>query len=202
MDGYDKEISILSELLKSQGIGAFLIFILGITVIISIPIILLWIKESIKRKGEKNIYLLLRELTDKITILVNQYNENISLSMIEAILVPILQNGRRELTMFIDEIILKNNIIEERQSIENRILMVLQNIWKQNNTWLSKFKFKNLPVSSFINDTWKNEIYKVVIKTLYDDCLSPDKKRKNLKTYLEIEFENIFHDSLKKIEKI
>lgn len=197
----EQDLSVLAELLKAKGIPAFLVFILGVSIIISIPIILLWIKESIKRKGEKNIYYLLRELTDKITILVNQYNENISLPMVEAILTPVLQNGRRELTMFIDDVLIRNNLEEEKASIENRILMVIENIWKQNDTWLSKFKYKGIFVSSFINLTWKDEIYKVIVKTIYDHCLSPDKRRNNVKKYLEIEFENIFHDALKRIEK-
>lgn len=202
MDGYDQEVSILAKLLEESGIAAFLIFIFGIAFIISTPIILLWVKESVKRKGEKNIYLLLRELTDKISILVNQYSDNISLPMVEAILTPILQNGRRELAMFVDDIISRNNLVEERQSIENRILMIIENIWKQNNTWLSKFKYKGVILSTFVNDTWKVQINKVIIRTIYDDCLKPEKRRKNVKTYLEIEFENIFHDSLRKMEKL
>lgn len=201
MNGYEEEVSILAELLKAKGIAAFLVFIFGIAIAISIPIILLWIKENVKRKSEKNIYTLLRELTDKITILVNQYNENVSLPMIEAVLMPVLQNGRRELVYYIHEIIYKNNLEEEKSSIENRVRMVIDNIWKQNDAWLSKFKHKTISVSSFINSTWKDEIYKVVMKTMYDICLTPEKRIANVSTYLVIEFDNIFHDAMKKMEK-
>jgi len=200
MEGKES-ISELAQLLKDVGMGNFVVFIFGITFLVASPILLTWLKESLKRKSEKQIYSLLRELTDKITILVNQYNENISLPACESAVYMACNNAMLEISCFIRDIIINNNIDSERASIENRIQMIINNQFKANDAHLAKFKYKGVSIAILINESWKTDIYKVVIRTIYDCQLNPPKKCKHIHDYLNIEFDNIFHTTIKKLEK-
>lgn len=198
---HSSSISELAQLLKEVGITNFVVFILGISFLITSPLMVSWVKDSLKRKNEKNIYNLLRELTDKISVLVNQYSENISLPACESAVEMACNNAMLYISCFIRDVIQNNNIDAERKSIENRVQMIIQNQFKTNDAHLAKFKYNGVLLAILINEAWKSDIFKVIIKTLYDCELNPPKKCKHVHDYLKIEFENIFHTTMKKLEK-
>lgn len=198
---HSSSIKELALLLKDVGIANFVIFILGLSFLITSPMIISWVKDSVKRKNEKDIYNLLRELTDKISISVNKYSENISLPACESAVDMACNNAMLHISCFVRDMIQNNNIDSEKKSIENRVQMIINNQFKSNDAHLAKFKYNGVSLAILINEAWKSDIYKVIIKTIYDCELIPPKKCKHVHDYLKIEFENIFHTTMKKLEK-
>jgi hypothetical protein len=188
----EKEISFFATLINQYGIVNVAFSAVLVAFALSIPILLSWLKDGMKRKDEKKLLSVIISLSDEIKILAKQYNESISITMVEIIIENFLKNHSWALFDFIREIIEKNDIKNERSSIEYKIKMQIYLAFKSISNTLVKFKYKTKNLNEFVDRcAWETQINETIISIIYDDKLTCHKKIINVRTYLQTEFGNI-----------
>jgi hypothetical protein len=196
----EKEISFFVTLIQQYGIVTVAFSVLIVAISISVPIMLTWIKDSMKRKEDKKVLnvlnekllSVLNELSGEIKMLARQYSDSISMPQVEEIIENFLKHHSWALFDFVREIIEKNDIKNERPSIETKLKMHVYLTFKAIDNALAKFKYKAKGLNEFIDRcAWETQINDTVINTIYDDKVNAHKKIMNVRTYIKTEFGNI-----------
>ena len=194
------------DLVQELGLWKWLVAFLVITLV---PAAIQMIKEGLRSKREKQMYECMLEvskmpplLADIKELLQAQYTEDISASMCDALLHSIMENASRSLNYTGVDIIRNNNLQEQRPDIEQRIKVTINNIWAQNNDWLSRFRYKGTRLDELLNSGWHEQIEVTVITSIYDCKGGKDRKIKFLTNNVKTEFENIVFNTMALIQKM
>lgn len=185
-----------TELINQLGLWRWL---MAFIVISLMPVANSFFREWMRSRREKTTNKILEEIKK---ILQDQYTDDISLQMCEAILHPICDNSARFLITKGKDI-LKNNNLDNREAVEMTVVKTIDNMWSQNSAWMSHFFFKGHRLTEFVNDTWKVEITQLMIQSIYNITMFPqDRGVKHLENNLYTEFENIRFNTLAKLQTI
>jgi len=188
----EHDISFFAALIQEFGVATVALSMLMFAIALSIPTLLTWLKDGMKRREDKKLLQAISDLSSEIKILARQYNESISLTMVETIVENILKHHSWSLFDFVHDVIEKNDIQNERSSIEDSLKMQVFITFKAIDNDLMKFKYKVKPLSDFLDRcTWEMQVNETIIKTIYDPKPSSAKKILNAKMYLRTEFGNI-----------
>lgn len=198
----EREISFFATLIQQYGLFTVSFSVLIVSFALCVPILITWLKEGMKRRDEKRIYTVLNNLSIEIGILTRQYNESIPIGNVEIIIENFLKHHSWVLYDFIRDIIEKNDIKNERPTIEDKIKMQIFLTFKALENALVKFKYKTKGLNEFVDkSTWETQINETIIKMLYNDNLTSLKKIANIRTYLKTEFGNIHFLVMQDINK-
>ncbi|MDD4970752.1 MAG: hypothetical protein PHT07_15100 [Paludibacter sp.] len=205
----EKEINFFATLIHEYGIVNVSLSLLLVALALCIPIVLSWLRDSMKRKDEKKFLNVftgvsndIKTLANDIKILANQYNDSISIAQVEIILENFLKHHSGALFDFIRDIIEKNDLRNQRASIENNIKMQIYITFKAIDNALAKFKYKTKSLNEFVDRcTWETQINDTIIKIIYNNKLTTPKKIIDMKTYLKTEFGNIHFLIMQDINK-
>jgi hypothetical protein len=188
----EKEITFFAALLHQYGLVTVAYSILLVAVAFSILPLISWLKQTTQRKSDAKLVKILTDLSDEIKLLARQYNESISLPQVEILMENFLKHHCGALNDFIREILEKNDIINQRDSVEANIKMQIYITFKAVDNALAKFKYKTKSLNEFVDRCiWETQMNETVIKTVYDNKLTCAKKISNVRTYLKTEFGNI-----------
>lgn len=193
------------DIIDDLGLWKWLVFFL---VISFVPLISNLLREYIRDKREaklQKVIISLAEmpnfLKDIKTLLSDRYTENISLSMCESLLQPIMENSAKFLISVCNDFIEHNNLLQERVSIEQDIHITIETIWAQNSGWLSKFKYNGHRITEAINERWKDELKGIVFHCFFDNEIITPRAVRRLNENIKTEFENIRFNVLSVLQK-
>lgn len=182
------------ELIEKLGLWKWLIMFLVISLT---PVVNSLIRDSVKSKREKATHGLLMDIRE---ILYLRYTQNISLSMCEALLQPILDNSSCCLVNQGRDI-LRNNNLQKKNVIEASVRRIVNNMWSQNNSWLSHFYYHGHRIDGMVNESWKEELIQTFIQGIYNaELYAGDRGVKNFEHNIRTEFENIRFNTLIKLQ--
>jgi hypothetical protein len=189
-------IEVPIDILTELGVWKWLIVFLAISLM---PVVNSMIREWTRKKKERSLYELLFEIRN---ILKDQYTDNISMPMCEALLQPVLDNASRYLIDKGKDIVYNNNL-DQREVVENNVRKIVENVWNQNTTWLSHFFYKGKRLSEVINESWKEEIIHFMICSIDNiDLVKRDRALENFETNLKTEFNNIRFNALSILQSL
>ena len=124
------------NIIEDLGLWKWLIFFL---VISFVPLISNLLREYIRDKREAKLQKVIVSLAEMPTflkdikkLLSDRYTENISLSMCESLLQPIMENSAKFLISVCNDFIEHNDLLSERKTIEQDIHITIETIWAQN----------------------------------------------------------------------
>lgn len=197
MDNYD--------IVKDLGLWKWIIFFLIITIV---PAINNLIRDYVRDKRETKLHKIITNLAEMPKLLEDikiiaskRFTENISLSMCETLLQPIMENSARFLIDVLQEMIEHNDIQNLRPTIEADLHITIETIWAQNSGWLSKFKYKDHRISEAINDKWKDELKIIINQCLFESPCLNARAIKRLNENIKTEFENIRFNTISILQK-
>ena len=193
------------DIIDDLGLWTWLIFFL---VISFVPLISNLLREYIRDKREaklQKVIISLAEmpsfLKDIKKLLSDRYTENISLSMCESLLQPIMENSAKFLITVCKDFIENNNLHAERQNIEQDIHITIETIWAQNSGWLSKFKYRGHRLTEAINEKWKDELKGIIFHCFFDTEKITSRTIRRLEENIKPEFDNIRFNVLSVLQK-
>ncbi|MDD5358446.1 MAG: hypothetical protein PHX80_04815 [Candidatus Nanoarchaeia archaeon] len=199
-------LNALSELSKQLGYWKA---ILMLSILMSLIMLYLLARSYLRSKKEGSIKVVLSEFTQTAsgllassnshTILLNdiklaidkQFANNISIDQAEVIVSTVTRLSSLELYKMAEDIILNNNIEESKKEIEIRVYQSIEVQWNEDNSYLSKFRYKSIRLSEFLNEYWKTEIYESTLKNIFISTGSKDKKLKTVRRSIATQFSNI-----------
>jgi hypothetical protein len=197
MDNYD--------IIRDLGLWKWLIFFLVITIV---PAINNLIRDYVRDKREQKLHSIIINLAEMPKLLEDirviaskRFTENISLSMCETLLQPIMENSARFLIDVLQEMIEHNDIQNLRPVIEADLHITIETIWAQNSGWLSKFKYKDHRINEAINDKWKDELKIIINQCLFENPCLNVRAIKRLNENIKTEFENIRFNTISILQK-
>jgi hypothetical protein len=188
---HDK-LNFFAELVDKYGIIKVSISMLFAAIAITFPVFITWLKDLSRKSDEKKLFNILIQLGEDVKTIAKQYSESISISMSETLLETTYKKEFYILYDFVREIIEKNDINNDRESIEERIKMQIKVAFKAISNDLIKFKYKNRSLSDFLlHGTWEDQIYLTLSKAMFENKSPANKKITNVRSYLDTEFGNI-----------
>lgn len=198
----NNDSQLLIELFRAVGFWNFLGFVFIISIGFSVPSIISIIKNRLKKKEEEDLYNVLRELASHIKVLVQQYSDSISYEQAQILVTSLFEIQRIQIDKFISDILNKNNLIENRRGIENRLRLEIGTEFDRIKDKLTLFDYKAKNLASFMQDSWRNDMYEVCISILYDDKLDYEKRKSNLSEYFINTIDCLAFEFLRKLKKI
>lgn len=189
-------MDVTADIINELGLWRWLVVFLVISLM---PVVNSLIREWIRAKKERSVYEILYEIRN---IIKNQYTDNISLPMCEALLQPLLDNASRFLIIEGREII-KNNHLDQKEIIESNVRKIVDNAWSQNGMWLSHFYYRGKRLSEVINIKWKEEIIQLMLCSIYNAGLfNNERGMKNFESNISTEFDNIRFNALSILQQL
>jgi len=199
-------LTALTELSKQLGYWKA---ILMLSILMSLIMLYLLARVHIKSKKEGSIKILLAEFTQTASgllaasnthaLLLNdikvafdkQYANNISVEQAEVIVNTVTKLSSLEVYKTAEDIILNNNIDESKKEIETRVYQSIEVQWNEDNSYLSKFRYKGVRLSDFLNERWKTEIYEITVKNIFEIKGSKEKRLKTVRRGILTQYANI-----------
>lgn len=193
------------DIIKALGLWKWLIFFLVITIV---PAVNNVIRDYVRDKREAKLHDIITNLAEMPKLLedikiiaLKRYTENISISMCETLLQPIMENSARFLIDVLQDMIEHNDLKSSRLTIEQDLHITIETIWAQNSGWLSKFKYKDHRISEAINDKWKDELKIIIFNCLFETEKMNHRAIRRLNENIKTEFENIRFNVISVLQK-
>lgn len=194
------------DIVKDLGLWRWLIYFLVISLV---PVVNNFFSVYIKSKREAKLEKIIKELgrmplvlEDVRGLLYERYTECISLNMAESLIRLMTDASVRLLMDVCDNIIANNDLKESRVAIKKDLTITMDNLWAQNESLLSKFKYNNIRISEAINDEWKEEIQHIIFEGLFESGNMTKRNIKRLHDNIRTEFENMRFNTLSILQKI
>ena len=193
------------NIIEDLGLWKWLIFFL---VISFVPLISNLLREYIRDKREAKLQKVIVSLAEMPTflkdikkLLSDRYTENISLSMCESLLQPIMENSAKFLITMLQDVIEHNNLETSQEAIKRDLHITIETIWAQNSGWLSKFKYHDHRITEAINEKWKDELKNLIYNCLFEGAPMNVRAIRRLNESIKTEFENIRFNTISVLQK-